>query len=557
MARRLSKLQHRPLTAPSKLSALPFSTTVSHENPQISTTADGQDNHINDPIYNLRDLLEQGRNETAYNFTKSLILSNPSSFSSPSHLLSLFSASSSGDASLKLTLSDMLLSICSESKMHIQVSELYGFMRQEGRLPSFGYVRMIVESLVESKKFDNVLDLFKEMVGLGFRPDKLVYGKVILAAVKLGDLKLAMGLFETMKRKSDDGAGAALDLYREAIRKGVKIDNFTCSILLNGLCKEGKVEKAEEVLKSLVEHGLVPGEVIYNTIVNGYCQIGDMDKAILTIEQMESRGLRPNCIAFNSVIDKFCELQMIDKAEEWVKKMVGKGIAPSVETYNILIDGYGRLCDFSRCFQVLEEMEGNGEKPNVISYGSLINCLCKDRKVLEAEMVLRDMMNLSPDRVVYNDMIHFYQEIGHVQKAFALQQEMVDMGIRPDNKTYNSLILGHLKEGKLSETKDLVDDMKVKGLIPEADTYNLLIKGHCDLKDFNGAYVWYREMLENGFLPNVCICNELSTGLRKEGSLQEAQSICSEMIANGMDDLDTNEDLSAVAKGKHNSSDAR
>jgi pentatricopeptide repeat protein len=145
-------------------------------------------------------------------------------------------------------------------------------------------------------------------------------------------------------------------------------------------------------------------------------------------------------------------------------------------------------------------------------------------------------------------MIHCYQETGHVQKAFSLQKEMVDMGVRPDNKTYNSLILGHLKEGKLSETKDLVDDMKAKGLIPEADTYSLLIQGHCDLKDFNGAYVWYREMLENGFLPNVCICNELSTGLRKDGRLQEAQSICSEMIANGMDNLDTNEDLSDVAK---------
>lgn len=63
-------------------------------------------------------------------------------------------------------------------------------------------------------------------------------------------------------------------------------------------------------------------------------------------------------------------------------------------------------------------------------------------------------------------------------------------------------------------------------------------------------------MLENGFLPNVCICNELSTGLRKEGRLQEAQSICSEMIANGMDNLDTNEDLSDVAKMQHNSTDA-
>ncbi|KAJ6433142.1 hypothetical protein OIU84_020210 [Salix udensis] len=273
---------------------------------------------------------------------------------------------------------------------------------------------------------------------------------------------------------------------------------------------------------------------------------------------MSKNEIGATIVTYNALIKGLCKMGKLKEAEEMFFLITSTGHCPDVITYNSLISGYSNAGNLQKCLELYENMKKLGLKPTINTFHPLISG-CSKEEIKLKDTLFNEMlqMNLSPDRVVYNDMIHFYQEIGHVQKAFALQQEMVDMGIRPDNKTYNSLILGHLKEGKLSETKDLVDDMKVKGLIPEADTYSLLIKGHCDLKDFNGAYVWYREMLESGFLPNVCICNELSTGLRKGGSLQEAQSICSEMIANGMDDLDTNEDLSAVAKGKHNSSDAR
>ncbi|KAK3198099.1 hypothetical protein Dsin_021514 [Dipteronia sinensis] len=111
---------------------------------------------------------------------------------------------------------------------------------------------------------------------------------------------------------------------------------------------------------------------------------------------------------------------------------------------------------------------------------------------------------------------------------------MVKQGIHPDKIT-NSLILGHLSEGKLSKVEDLVSDMKINGLNHKADTYSILVKGYCELNNFGEAYVWYREMFENGFLPSLSICNELATGLKWEGRLKEAQIISSEMSIKGMD----------------------
>ena len=48
-----------------------------------------------------------------------------------------------------------------------------------------------------------------------------------------------------------------LCMMEEVVEKGVQINDYACSILFNGLCKEGKMDKAEEVLRKLIEKGFV------------------------------------------------------------------------------------------------------------------------------------------------------------------------------------------------------------------------------------------------------------------------------------------------------------
>ena len=55
-------------------------------------------------------------------------------------------------------------------------------------------------------------------------------------------------------------------------------------------------------------------------------------------------------------------------------------------------------------------------------------------------------------------------------------------------------------------------------------------------------------MFENGLLPDISSCNELVSGLKMQGRLQETHIICSEISIKGIDHWFTNEDLSAVAK---------
>ncbi|KAF3955075.1 hypothetical protein CMV_019672 [Castanea mollissima] len=187
------------------------------------------------------------------------------------------------------------------------------------------------------------------------------------------------------------------------------------------------------------------------------------------------------------------------EAEDLVSQITSCGYNPDVITYNSLISGYSNVVNVQKCLSLYENLKKLSIKPTLNTYHPLISA-CSEEDMLLADYLFYEMlgMGFSPDGVVYNAIIHSYAKYGDVQilqKAFALHRE-----------------------------------------------------GHCERKDFTGAYVWYRDMADNGFLLNACTCNKLTAGLRREGRLREAQIVCSEMKVKLMDDWSTADDLSAVAK---------
>ncbi|KAK0592757.1 hypothetical protein LWI29_024882 [Acer saccharum] len=248
----------------------------------------------------------------------------------------------------------------------------------------------LLSGLCKAKRMEEAKKVCQEMEANGFVPDGFIYSI----------------LFDGFSRSGD--CEGVIALYKEAIVKGARINSYTCSILLNVLCKQGKIEKAEEILGKEMENGHVPNVVMFNTIMNGYCR------------------------------------REIDKAEKWVKKIAEKGISPNLETHNTLINGYGRMDLFDRCFQILEEMEYLGMKPNV-----------------EAEIVLKDMEDrgVSHNTQIYNMLIDGTCSVGRIKDAFKFFDEMVESKIAPTLVTYNVLINGLCKKASIMEAEDLLNQI--------------------------------------------------------------------------------------------------
>ncbi|KAL0011887.1 hypothetical protein SO802_006995 [Lithocarpus litseifolius] len=201
---------------------------------------------------------------------------------------------------------------------------------------------------------DDAKRVLEEMEARGSMPDGFTYNI----------------LFDGNSRCGDDEASLAL--YEEAIGKEVRFNNYSCSILLNGLFKEGKMEKAEEVLEKLIENGLVPDELLFY-------------RCFQILEEMENKGMKPNVVSYGSLIHCLCKNGRLLEAEIILRDMVGREVLPNAQIYNMLIDGNCTAGKLKESFRFFEEMVKNGIGATLVTNNVLINGPCKRGTMIEAE----------------------------------------------------------------------------------------------------------------------------------------------------------------------------
>jgi pentatricopeptide repeat protein len=69
-----------------------------------------------------------------------------------------------------------------------------------------------------------------------------------------------------------------------------------------------------------------PNVLSYNMVINGLFKEGEVDKAYTLFHEMLGQGFPPNIVTYNSVIDGLCKAQAMDKAEAVLQQMFDKGV---------------------------------------------------------------------------------------------------------------------------------------------------------------------------------------------------------------------------------------
>ncbi|KAF4354011.1 hypothetical protein F8388_009903 [Cannabis sativa] len=313
-------------------------------------------------------------------------------------------------------------------------------------------------------------------------------------------------------------------LYKEMIKRRIKVNLYTFNIVIKGLSKVGKLNKARDLINDMKAFGILPNVITYNTVMHGYCKMGKsgmMYKADAVLKEMIANKISPCPITYNILIDGFCKDENVLAALKVFEEMKRQGLKPDDITYNTLINGLCTEGKLEEACALRDEMVGFSLKPNVITYNAFINGFCKKKMVKEAVELFDDIISqgLSPDVITFNTLIDTYCRNGMMDKAFFLLSTMLEKGIFPNVSTYNSLIACFCRQGNMEKARQLLDDMQKKDL--KADfitysilmdglygkranivTYNLLIKGYCEKGMLEDANRLLNEMLEKGLVPN-------------------------------------------------------
>ncbi|KAF5185243.1 Pentatricopeptide repeat-containing protein, partial [Thalictrum thalictroides] len=89
-----------------------------------------------------------------------------------------------------------------------------------------------------------------------------------------------------------DGGGVRILFISEmGFFQGLIPNLFAYNVLINSLCKEGKLEEAKSNFKKMKEKGLSPNDVTYSILIDFFSKSGKLDVALLFFHKMVEEGV--------------------------------------------------------------------------------------------------------------------------------------------------------------------------------------------------------------------------------------------------------------------------
>ncbi|KAF2285049.1 hypothetical protein GH714_037582 [Hevea brasiliensis] len=357
-------------------------------------------------------------------------------------------------------------------------------------LPKTRSCNALLHKLSMTEKGDFSRKFFKDMVGAGITPSVFTYNIMIGYMCKVGDMVAARSLFGQMKQLGlapdvvtynslIDGYGSwgwneSVCLFEEMEDVGCEPDVITYNALINCFCKYEQMPKAFEFFLEMKNNGLKPNIITYSTLVDALCKEGMLQLAIKFLVDMRRVGLLPNEFTYTSLIDANCKAGNLNDALKLAKEIAGKtkealnlmqemcdmGIEITNVTFCVLVDDAKKLFD---------EMLGKNMVPDKIVYTALMHGNLKHWEFQEALNIRSRMSELGMELDL---RLHFpglgISQGGLVQQARKFLAEMIGKGIVPDEILCISLLRKYYELGNIDEAVELHNELVKMGLIKDS-----------------------------------------------------------------------------------------
>ncbi|KAL1216616.1 Pentatricopeptide repeat-containing protein [Cardamine amara subsp. amara] len=275
------------------------------------------------------------------------------------------------------------------------------------------------------------------------------------------------------------GVNMAVVFFTDMEREGVKGNVVTYMILIHACCSVSNIEKAMHWFDKMLEAGCSPDAKIYYALISGLCQVRRDHDVIRVVEKLKQGGFSLDLLAYNMLIGLFCDKNNAEKVYEMLSEMEEAGMKPDSITYNTLISFFGRHKDFESVEKMMEQMREDGLDPTAVTYGAVMEAYCSAGELNEAMKLFKDMglrSKVNANTVVYNILINAFSELGNLEQALSLKEEMKQKMVRPNVETYNALFKC-LKEKNQAETLlKLMDEMVEQSCEPNQITMEILME---------------------------------------------------------------------------------
>ncbi|KAK1683437.1 hypothetical protein QYE76_044285 [Lolium multiflorum] len=212
------------------------------------------------------------------------------------------------------------------------------------------------------------------------------------------------------------------------------------------------------------KHECTASVATYNAVIGGLCEQGHVANALELLRKMQSCGCEPNTFTFEILLKGLCSVDRWDDTEEIRKSTL-----------------IGLLCQRGLTVQAIEvfkQMPKKGCPPDSTTYSTLIDGLAKSGNMDQSLELLNEMGNKGFDSEInYKLLAEYLHDEAKIEEAIQMVHKLQDKGISPHTALYNTILLGLCRNGKTDHGIDILANMVSDGCMPDESTYIILIEG--------------------------------------------------------------------------------
>ncbi|KAK4406258.1 hypothetical protein Sango_0632300 [Sesamum angolense] len=218
-----------------------------------------------------------------------------------------------------------------------EAEDIVEIMVQRSVAPNTVTCNALIDGYSLVGQIDKARKLLDSMPGRGLKPSIISYNSLINGFCKKG--KEAWRLFLEVPRKGLEytvvtyntmlhglfGAGRCADglkLFQDMQARHMFPNLVTYNTLLNGLCMNKMIAKA-----IMEEKGVNPDIITYNILIHGFCKDGKLEIATVLFKSLPSKGLQPNITTYSIIIGSLCQEGLVKEAKCLLVEMERSGCA--------------------------------------------------------------------------------------------------------------------------------------------------------------------------------------------------------------------------------------
>ncbi|XP_031285574.1 pentatricopeptide repeat-containing protein At3g07290, mitochondrial isoform X2 [Pistacia vera] len=300
---------------------------------------------------------------------------------------------------------------------------------------------------------------------------------------------------------------------------------------------EDDILKLMDALDGLRKDGFKLNYPCYSGLLMSLAKLNLGFVAYIVYRRMVLDGFVIGAIDYRTIINALCKCGLVQAAEMFLCRVLKLGFSLGTHICTSFVLGHCRENNLQEAFKVFEIMsKEDGCRPNSVTFSTLIHGLCEVGRLEEAFSLKEEMSEkgCQPSTRTYTVLIKALCDFALTDKALGLLDEMVVKGCKPNVHTYTVLIDRLCREGKIEEANAMFREMLQYDLFPGIVTYNVLINGYCKQGQIVAAFELLALMEKRNCKPNIRTFNELMEGLCRISKSYKAMHLLHRVVDNGL-----------------------